>query len=334
MHKEAIAKFAEVIHLASEANLSSTLSFISLHKEFLQKNPQYANQMYFRCLELFIKNSELRSSDIKGIFPEIIIEDPFSVNGDFVDYSTVTNALVVCNILKNHPYFENKFIVRDNPLPRFKGDDVICHIEKTFPSEIEQAIKQTNQKTPDYSIQFSGDKRLYDLKMTKSTSYTGQRVGPLEYTDFMTKFEKNYITEILGHIKGLKNKAKANDVLHKNLLNIELKIKSIAYDINISTIQKNQIIHEVMLKTEYYPSELRISIIYPTDVKPFLPTVSEKIIDRIPLPTEKNNNVDDSGLLRGLKAGIGGYGNATLKKAAKMPGINPKLQQFLDSDDL
>jgi len=46
--KESIAKFAEIIHVASGANLSSTSSFISLHKEFLQKNPQYANQIYFR----------------------------------------------------------------------------------------------------------------------------------------------------------------------------------------------------------------------------------------------------------------------------------------------
>lgn len=76
------------------------------------------------------------------------------MNGDLVHYSTITNALVVCNVLKNHPYFENKFIIRDNPMPRFKGDEVISYIEKTFPSQIRQALQETNQKTPDYSIQF------------------------------------------------------------------------------------------------------------------------------------------------------------------------------------
>jgi hypothetical protein len=329
--KETIIKFSELIHHASEVELSSTVSFISLHKNFLNQNPQYANQIYFRCIELFIRDKKTISlEDTKKVFPELSIEDPFNVNGGYVHYSTITNALAVCNLLKNHSYFQDRITIRDNPMPRFNGDNVISYIENNFPSQIKNALTETNQKTPDFSVQFNDQKRFYDLKMTKSTSYTSQRVAPLDYESFNFKFEKHYIKEILGHIDQLKKVPTNNTNLQKNLNDIELKIKSIVTDTNISIITKNQLIHEIMLKTEHYPSDLRVSIIYPINVNPFRSTVSDKIMNKMPSSV---NNLDDNALIKGLKAGIGIYGNSTVKKTAQIPGITQKLQQSLDSDD-
>jgi hypothetical protein len=333
MFKETLAKFGEIIHIASETQLASPSAFISLHKEFLNQNPQYANKFYLGCLELFIKNNNLPIKDIKGIFPELKFEDPFSVNGDLVHYSTITNALMASNLIRNNPSFQKKLTLLDTPMPRFNGDNVIGYIESKFPSQIKNALEQTNQKTPDFSIQFHDHKRLYDLKMTKSTSYTKvQRVSPLEYNEFNTKFEKNYTNEIMGHIKGLKKSPENqdNEDLHDRLVMVELKIKAVMEDVNLSNITKNQIIHQIMLNTERYPSELKISILYPTTMKPCSSTVAEKIIEKIPVP--QGHNVDENGLIKGLKAAIGAYDSATIKRAARIPGVTKKLQQYLDSN--
>lgn len=337
--KETIIKFSELIHHASEVELSSTVSFISLHKNFLNQNPQYANQIYFRCIELFIRDKKTISlEDTKKVFPELSIEDPFNVNGGSVHYSTIINALVVTNIIKNHSYFQDRITIRDNPMPRFKGDNVISYIENNFSSQIKNALQETNQKTPDFSVQFNDKKRFYDLKMTKSTSYTSQRVAPLGYENFNDKFENNYIKEVLSHITreikliNLLPKTGVNEKITKKLEYVENKIKKIVNTESLSSIEKNQKIHDILLNTENLPSQLKIAFLTPVDIQPFKSKVSENLANKIPL--SENASGDDNGLIRGLRIGLGLCGKNTVQKVVKIPEISSKLIKSLDSEDI
>lgn len=329
IHKETLYKFLQVLAETLASASADITEFCLYHKQFLEENPHYLNPVYLKTLELFIKSQELTRKDFHEIFLGIEIKDPFLVNNEKIHYSSITNALIVENLNRFHPYFKGKITIRDNPLPRYEGDNVITYITARFQDEISRATRQTFQKTPDFEIEFHSGPRLYDLKMTKSTSYTTQRVSPLEYTEFNHKFAKHYQHELMAHIQNKKQQMPSNSTQKMNMETFENEIQEIFLTKGLSPYEKNIDIHQLLLNTPNFPENVTAGILIPTHTKPVHTTVSEDLLEKIP---NSLNQGDDNALIKGIQAAMAYHGPNLAKKACQIPGLATKLRVALESD--
>jgi hypothetical protein len=281
--KEAI--FVFVNHLAQSPiqDLLDTRRFLTLQKEFLDCYPQYNHIVYHRCIELFLKTQKLSREDYESVFPEIPLIDNFNTNKDQIHVSSISNALVISNLIKYHTYFKEKIILQDKPMKSYPGERLMEKLQVDFPEQMKINIQQTGQATPDLKILFASGFRQYDIKQTGSIPYTGNKLSPVDYDSLMYNLKKNYFPEITSHLVKERKKNESfmtadEKAAQDYMLN---EINKIHQNHSLSLQEKNHNIHLLLLNSESFSIQNRPSILFATTTKPFSLSVSENILNQI-----------------------------------------------------